>query len=121
LLAKLDPGTSVICALAWLFGPMATVDGDTFSWKAIVAVTAVLTIIECVRPPLAPCTVMAPLPTAAAPDAETPTIRGSEGEATNGGPLEEPSPATEMPAGRPGKVMVTDPAKPLDGLIEIVN
>src|ERR1700734_3298695 len=100
---------------------MATVDGDTFSWKATAAVTAVLTVIECVRLPLAPCTVMAPLPTAAAPDAETPMLRGSEGEAAKGGPLEEPSAATEMPAGRFGNVIVTDPAKPLAGLMEIVS
>src|SRR5580698_7079462 len=85
LLSKLDPGTRVTCAVDCPLGPMATVEGETFNWNAMAAVTAVLTVIECVRLALAPWTVMAPLPTAAAADAETPTIRGSEGEATKGG------------------------------------
>src|ERR1035437_10827552 len=75
-------------------------------------------VVECARLALVPCIVIVPLPTAAACDAEMPTLSACPGEATYGGPLEKPTGATLIPVGKFGKVMVTVPPNPLTGIIE---
>ena len=71
--------------------------------------------------PLVPCTVIDPSPKAAACDGETPIVNGTAGVATYGGPVEKPTGATAIPAGRFGKVIVTESANPSIGTIDTIS